>query len=129
MEQPAVQVQQNKLAFRRIQEYGIVPSAEIDDFLATYKLHDVSTAQCLELGFTNPSDGIYIQYAKDSDSRVRYNRSGFQAQQDLGKYGQRPNTLPALYVPPTITPAHLKNTDLPVLLIEASLRRSLRITL
>lgn len=122
MEQPAVQVQQNKLAFRRIQEYGIVPSAEIDDFLATYRLHDVSAAECLELGFTNPSDGIYIQYTKDADSRIRYNRSGFQAQQDLGKYGQRPNTLPALYVPPTIAPVHLKDANLPVLLIEGEFK-------
>lgn len=112
----------NPLAVRRLQEYGIFPADELEDFVHKYKLQDITAEEAHNKGFTNTSNGIYIGYPEDKDSRIRYNRTGFQAQQDLGKYGQRPNTLPALYFPPTVKPPHISDPEIPLLIIEGEFK-------
>lgn len=123
MPQPQGQIMStNKLSVRRLQEYGIFPEEDIEELVQQYKLHDVTAEEAFELGFTNTSEGIYIGYPNDKDSRIRYNRTGFQAQQDLGKYGQRPNTPPSLYYPPTIKEQHVNDKEIPLLIIEGEFK-------
>lgn len=112
----------NQLSFRRLQEYGLFPYDEIDELVEKYKLRDISAEEASKLGFTNTADGIYIGYPNDKDSRIRFNRTGFQAQQELGKYGQRPNTPPAVYYPPTIKADHLNDKEIPLLIIEGEFK-------
>ena len=112
----------NVLSLRRLQEYGLFPEDELSEIAATYRLKDITADEAAKLGFTNTADGIYIGYPNDKDSRIRYNRTGFQAQQDLGKYGQRPNTPPALYYPPTIKESHLADKEIPLLIIEGEFK-------
>lgn len=112
----------NKLATQRLQEYGLFPEDELSELVDTYKLRDVTADEAFKLGFTNTAEGIYIGYPNDKDSRIRYNRTGFQAQQDLGKYGQRPHTPPALYYPPTIQQSDLLVQETPLLIIEGEFK-------
>lgn len=111
----------NPLTTHRLQEYGLFPEEDIEELSAKYRLHDITAEEALDKGFTNPSEGIYIGYPKDEDSRIRYNRTGFQAQQDLGKYGQRPHTLPALYVPSALD-KFMGDKEIPLLIIEGEFK-------
>ena len=110
------------LTHNRLLAYGLFDIEEIDEYAEKYKLHDISAEDARLKGFSNTADGIYIAYTNDIDSRIRYNRTGFQAQQDLGKYGQRPHTPPALYVPPTIKPHHLQDGNIPILIVEGEFK-------
>jgi len=110
------------LAVRRLQEYGIFPEDEIDEVLEKYKLRDITAEQAGDMGFHNPAEGIYITYTDDKDSRIRYHRTGFQAQQDLGKYGQRPHTPPALYFVPGVKPGALQDKEIPFLIVEGEFK-------
>ena len=112
----------NALSLRRLQEYGLFPEDTLEEIRQKYRLHDISADDAAAMGFINTSDGIYITYPNDADSRIRFNRTGFQAQQELGKYGQRPNTPPALYYPPTVKVEHLKEQEIPLLIIEGELK-------
>lgn len=112
----------NNLTLARLQEYGLFPLDELEEVANKYRLRDISAEEATAAGFHNTSDGIYIGYPNDADSRIRFNRTGFQAQQDLGKYGQRPNTPPAVYYPPTLREEHLRDAELPVLIVEGELK-------
>ena len=112
----------NKLSMLRLQEYGLFPYEELSSLAERYKLRDITAQEATDLGFFNTANGIYIGYPNDADSRIRFNRTGFQAQQDLGKYGQRPGTPPALYIPPTVADHHLADTEIPVLIIEGEFK-------
>ena len=94
-----------------------------EELIAKYRLRDISAAEASELGFHSPSDGIYIEYPQDENSRIRYHRTGFQAQTDCGKYGQRPKTAPALYVPPPLAGCReLSEVSVPVVLLEGEFK-------
>ena len=89
-----------------------------EELIAKYRLRDISAAEASELGFHSPSDGIYITYPQDENSRIRYHRTGFQAQTECGKYGQRPKTAPALFVPPPLAGCReLSELSVPIVLL------------
>lgn len=117
--QPSIKdnLEKNKLTVRRWEDYGFDLDA-----LDFYKLRDITAAEAEALGFSKASDGIYISYPKEEDSRIRYYRTGFQAQAELGKYGQRANTPPALYYPPTLISDWKKNNSLPIVLTEGEFK-------
>lgn len=106
------------LTLKRWQEYGFD-----EELIDQYKLRDISAAEAEELGFWKPGDGVYITYPRDEDSRIRYYRSGFQAQTEAGKYGQRANTPPALYVPlPLLESRELGDPSVPIVLVEGEFK-------
>lgn len=92
------------------------------EFLAAYGLRDISAEEAEDKGFNNASEGIYIPYPSDKDSRIRWYRTGFAAQTLAGKYGQRAGTLPAIYTPPTISQAHLEDSDIPLIITEGEFK-------
>ena len=92
------------------------------DSLEEYKIHDISKEEAAALGFTTPSDGIYITYPREEDSRIRWKPSGFALQLSGAKYGQRPHTLPALYYPPTVPPTWKTDTRLPLMITEGEFK-------
>lgn len=117
----AATVDENKhgpLTLARWAEYDFDES-----LISKYRLRDVSSAEAAEMGFSKPSDGIYIPYPQDENSRIRYHRTGFQAQTEAGKYGQRARTAPALYVPPPlIGTRELTDLALPIVLVEGEFK-------
>lgn len=109
---------ENKLTTRRWDDYGL----DLAD-LADYGLHDITAGQAAELGFHNPSDGIYISYPDDADSRIRYYRTGFQAQTEGGKYGQRRGTMPAAYWAPRVEySTWATKPEIPILITEGEFK-------
>ena len=108
----------NPLTVERWTNYGLDIEA-----LQNYSLRDISQEEAASKGFSTPANGIYITYPQDENSRIRYHRTGFQAQSELGKYGQRKGTPPALYVPPLLAKTDWKNnTSLPVILTEGEFK-------
>lgn len=109
--------QYNPIATARWNDYGFDP-----DTLERYKIHDISKEEAAELGFSNPTAGIYITYPQDKDSRIRWKPSGFAIQLSGNKYGQRQNTLPALYYPPTLPADWKKMSTVPLLITEGEFK-------
>lgn len=108
----------NPLTAKRWEDYGF----ELAD-ISPYGLYDISASKAEEMGFSKTSDGVYITYPDDKDSRIRYYRSGFQAQTDIGKYGQRYGTLPAAYWPATAPyDEWADDSSVPVLLTEGEFK-------
>jgi len=107
----------NPLSAERWVDYGFDPET-----LETYGIRDISAAEAVEIGFSNAHDGIYITYPRDSDSRIRWHLTGFSAAASAGKYGQRPNTLPAMYYPPTLGSGWQSNTSLPIVITEGEFK-------
>lgn len=87
-----------------------------------YGLRDITQAEATEKGFSNASAGIYIPYPRDTDSRVRWCRTGFAVQTVAGKYGQRAGTMPAVYAPPTLDKNWRDRSDIPVLIAEGEFK-------
>jgi len=115
--EPAAKNGDNPLSTRRWEDYGFHTST-----LKTYKIKDISASEATELGFGNVHDGIYITYPRDSDSRIRWHLTGFAAVASAGKYGQKPNTLPAMYYPPTMGKLWMNNTSIPVVVTEGEFK-------
>ena len=107
----------NPLSEKRWLDYGF----DLES-LPRYKLRDITLEEASTKGFSQASDGIYIEYPRDEDSRVRWHRSGFNAQLVAGKYGQRANSLPALYIPHTLKEQHLTDADIPIILTEGEFK-------
>jgi len=112
-------IEKNTLTIKRWEDYGFELEA-----LEMYRLYDISAIEAEERGFSKVSDGIYITYPREEDSRIRYYRTGFQAQADLGKYGQRKATPPALYYPPSMASNQewKKNHTMPMVLTEGEFK-------
>ena len=110
-------LERNELCVARWRDYGFD-----EESWEKYNLRDVSAEVAGNLGFSNPADGIYIPYPRDKDSRIRWHRTGFAVQTVAGKYGQRSNTLPALYYPPTLPSAWQARTDIPILITEGEFK-------
>lgn len=110
-------VEENPLTVRRWEEYGFEPSA-----LEKYGLHDITAEEAESRGFSKPVNGVYIQYPRDDDSRIRYYHTGFLAQTEAARYGQRKNTQPAVYFPPHLNDKWLTDTDVPIFITEGEFK-------
>jgi hypothetical protein len=110
-------VSANPLTMKRWDEYNF--NAET---LSRYGLHDITAEEAESRGFSKPVKGIYIQYPVDADSRIRYYHSGFLAQTDAARYGQRKNTMPAVYFPPHLNDKWIVDTDIPIFITEGEFK-------
>ncbi len=113
----------NSLTETRLLEYGVFGDTEdVKEVAKKYRLRDISLAEATTKGYAYAADGIYIEYPEPRNSRIRYNRTGFQAQQDLGKYGQLPGTKPVVYYPPTLAHKHFEDKEIPLLIVEGEFK-------